>query len=229
MLKIENLTVEVDNKNILKDINLTLDNKKTYVILGKNGSGKTSLLMTLMGIGKYNITKGKIFLDKTDITKTSIYERTKMGFSLLFQKPPIIEGLKLRNLIKGDEIKLKKYMAMLNIDQEFLEREVNKGLSGGETKRTELLQVLMMNPKIALLDEPDSGVDIDSIKYILSAINELKKISSILIIVTHNIGIVKKINPDNIIVINNGLVSEYGKIELLNNIYKNGLGDEIVQ
>ena len=229
MLKIENLTVEVDNKNILKDINLTFDNKKTYVILGKNGSGKTSLLMTLMGIGKYNITKGKIFLDKTDITKTSIYERTKMGFSLLFQKPPTIEGLKLRNLIKGDEIKLKKYMAMLNINQEFLEREVNKGLSGGETKRTELLQVLMMNPKIALLDEPDSGVDIDSIKYILSAINELKKISSILIIVTHNIGIVKKINPDNIIVINNGLVSEYGKIELLNNIYKNGLGDEIVQ
>ncbi len=225
MLKIENLIANVENKTVLKNINLDFEDGKTYVVLGKNGSGKTSLLMTLMGISKYKVTDGRIILNNEDITNFDVYKRSKAGISLSYQKPPAIEGIRLFDLIKVNEMELHKYMNILKIDPDFLTREVNKGLSGGEVKRTELLQVISMKPKIALLDEPDSGVDIDSIKYILAGINELRKISSTLIIVTHNIEMAKKIAPDEIIVINDGRVTNRGNTKILEEINENGFGD----
>ncbi len=220
MLNVENLTVEIDGKEVVKDVSINFNNGM-YVILGKNGSGKTSFLMSLMGVGKYKIASGKITLDGVDITHKTVYERARLGLALGFQKPPKIDGVRLVEILKGD---YKKYLDILKIDESFLRKEINKGLSGGEMKRTELLQILAMNPKVALLDEPDSGVDIDSINYVLKAINELAKNSTV-IVVTHNITTVERLKPKRIFIMKSGKIIAEGGMEILEHVSRNGLGE----
>lgn len=178
MLKIENLSVSVEDKPILKDINLEIGDGETHILLGPNGGGKTTLLLAIMGLPKYKVTNGRIIFRGTDITNMPINERSKLGIGLMFQKPPKVTGVKLFQICElANEKKLKfeeieKFSEKLNL-REHLKRDINDGFSGGEIKRSELLQILCQNPSLVLLDEPESGVDLDNLSVIGELINEL--------------------------------------------------------
>jgi Fe-S cluster assembly ATP-binding protein len=176
MLDIEDLHVKVGDREVLHDINLHIGEGETHVLLGPNGSGKTTLLMTIMGYSQYTITEGKIVFKGEDVTKMKAHERAKRGIGMLFQRPPTISGLKLGKLLTAisqtkDE-NIPELAASLHMDR-FLDRDINKGFSGGEIKRSEVLQLTIQNPDFIMLDEPESGVDIENISLIGNAIGSL--------------------------------------------------------
>jgi len=176
MLKIKNLSVEVDEKEVLRNIDLEIGKGETHVLFGPNGSGKTTLLMAIMGFPQYIVTEGKIYLMGEDITNFPIYERVKKGVGIMFQRPPTISGLKTKdmvNICRGkNDVSIDVLAGELNM-KKFLERDINAGFSGGEIKRSELLQLLAQSPGLSLIDEPESGVDIENISVIGNAINKL--------------------------------------------------------
>ncbi len=165
MLHIEDLKVEIEDKVILKRINLDIQPGETHILFGPNGSGKTSLLMTIMGYPKYRVTSGKILFNGEDITHMPINERARLGIGMSYQRPPTINGLKTRQMVdlcgKG-KIKTDELAARVNFG-ELLDRDVNAGFSGGEIKRSELLQLMAQDPELMLFDEPESGVDMENI------------------------------------------------------------------
>ena len=176
MLHIEDLHVKVGEKEVLHDINLHINEGETHVLLGPNGSGKTTLLMTIMGFSNYTITDGKILFKGEDVTRMHAHERAKRGIGMLFQRPPTISGLKLGKLLTA--ISRKKNLDIRALAQSvhmdtFLERDINKGFSGGEIKRSEVLQLMIQNPDFIMLDEPESGVDLENISLIGAAIGSL--------------------------------------------------------
>lgn len=176
MLHIEDLHVNVGEKEVLHDINLHIGGGETHVLLGPNGSGKTTLLMTIMGFSNYTITEGKILFKGEDVTKMRAHERAKRGIGMLFQRPPTISGLKLGKLLTAISRTKKEDIPGLaqsiHMDR-FLERDINKGFSGGEIKRSEVLQLMIQNPDFVMLDEPESGVDLENISLIGTAIGSL--------------------------------------------------------
>jgi len=175
MLQIEDLTVSIYGKELIKDVNLSIDEGETRMLFGENGSGKTSLLMAIMGLGAYRVESGRILFKGEDITKMPTPERAKRGIGVMFQRPPTIRGLKVKQMLEiiernGDDIE--RLAADLNFT-DFLERDLNLGFSGGEIKRAELLQLLAQDPDLVLLDEPESGVDLVNINLIGNAIRRL--------------------------------------------------------
>ena len=176
LLEIVDLHVKLAEKEILKGINLTISMGEVHTLFGPNGSGKTTLLSALMGFGDYKIVKGKIIFSGKDITHIPPYERARLGIGISFQKPPPVNGVKLKQLVelcaREDGKVIEEYARELNL-LEHLEREVNVGFSGGEVKRSELLQLLLQSPNMVLLDEPESGVDLENIVLIGRAINLL--------------------------------------------------------
>jgi len=176
MLQIEELKVEVGGKTILNNVNMEIPKGETHILFGPNGSGKTSLMMTIMGFSGYNVTHGKIIFKGEDITNMPINDRALMGIGVSFQRPPTIHGLKTREIVEicdvnrtADVVELAK---QLNFE-DFLDRDVNRNFSGGEIKRSELLQLMAQQPDLVLLDEPESGVDLESIILIGETINSL--------------------------------------------------------
>ncbi|MGE4292852.1 MAG: ABC transporter ATP-binding protein [Desulfovibrio sp.] len=169
MLKIENLHVEIDGREVLKGIDLEINEGETFILFGPNGSGKTSLLMTLMGFSGYEVTQGKITFQGTDITHAPTYERARLGIGMSFQRPPTIHGLKTRHLVqmcaRDGEVDVDAMARKVNFDH-FLERDINSGFSGGEIKRSELLQLMAQNPRLVLFDEPESGVDLENMQLV---------------------------------------------------------------
>jgi len=188
MLKIENISVKGGDSLILENISLEINRNERLIIFGPNGSGKSTLIKTIMGISNYNIVKGKILFEGVDITNLSISERAKMGIGIMFQNPPKIHGIKIFQLArylckKEDEIKI--LSEKLKVD-ELLRRDLNVDLSGGEIKRIELFQVLLQKPKLLLLDEPESGVDIENISIMGNVLNEyIKEKECSALIITH--------------------------------------------
>lgn len=176
MLEIEALRVEVGGREILKGVDMEIPAGETHVLFGPNGSGKTSLMMTLMGFSGYRVTHGKITFKGTDITHMPIHERARLGIGVSFQRPPTINGVKTRNLVRicgqGRAVDIDALADRLDFS-DFLDRDVNQHLSGGEIKRSELLQLLAQSPDLVLLDEPESGVDLESIVLIGDTINSL--------------------------------------------------------
>jgi Fe-S cluster assembly ATP-binding protein len=175
LLDIRDLTVEVESKEVLKGVNLQIERGETHVLFGKNGSGKTSLLMTIMGFSGYKVKKGNIFFKGEDITNFPINERAKRGMGMSFQRPPTIKGVKTMDLIaifNSDESSVAEAAESLELTA-FLDREINRGFSGGEIKKSELLQLMTQNPDLILLDEPESGVDLENIAIIGRAIKKL--------------------------------------------------------
>jgi len=182
LLEIEDLHVSVDSREILHGVTLALKPGETHVIFGPNGGGKTTLLMSIMGFPRYRVTKGKIFFKGQDVTHVPVDERARLGMGISFQRPPVVRGVKTRDMVaaclkdgrgeeeKDTEVKLLAEKAHL---AGFLERDINHGFSGGEIKRSEMLQLLAQNPELALLDEPESGVDLENIALIGQLINEL--------------------------------------------------------
>ncbi|NYT04820.1 MAG: ABC transporter ATP-binding protein [Methanomicrobiales archaeon] len=176
MLTIENLHVDVAGKEVLHDINLHIGEGETHVLMGPNGSGKTTLIRTIMGFSNYTVTKGRILYRGRDITNLPIHERARYGIGMMFQRPPTIAGLKLGKLLiaaSGNKPELvAEYAASMHM-ADFLERDVNAGFSGGEIKRSEVLQLMLQQPEFVMLDEPESGVDLENIALIGSAIAKL--------------------------------------------------------
>jgi len=176
MLLIEDLKVEVGNKTILSNVNMEIPKGETHVLFGPNGSGKTSLMMTLMGFSGYKVTNGKITFKGEDITYMPVYERARLGIGMSFQRPPTINGLKTRSIVEicaGDRsVDVENLSRQLNFS-DFLDRDVNNNFSGGEIKRSELLQLMAQQPDLVLLDEPESGVDLENIILIGDTINTL--------------------------------------------------------
>src|SRR3989344_7831411 len=252
-LEIKDLRVEVKGKEILKGINLKLNSGETIALMGPNGSGKSTLANTLMGHPKYKIISGKIILNGEDITNTKADERARKGLFLSFQYPKEISGLTLPNFLRtalnvkrkilGGKILdvvefnslLKQKMKELGIDINFAKRNLNEGFSGGEKKRCEILQLSLLEPKYAILDETDSGLDVDALKIVAKGINQIKqnmkkegKNMGILII-THYNKILEYIVPDKVVLIQNGKIGKTGGKELAKEIEKKGfMNDELV-
>ena len=176
MLRIEDLQVKLGDKEILKHIDMEIHTGETHILFGPNGSGKTSLLMTIMGYPDYKVTAGKIFFKGENITHMPINERADLGIGMSYQRPPTINGVKTRQMVqacaKNRKIDVEALAAKINFS-EFLERDINAGFSGGEIKRSELLQLMAQDADLLLFDEPESGVDLENISLIGNTINKL--------------------------------------------------------
>ncbi|MGD0779765.1 MAG: ABC transporter ATP-binding protein [Dehalococcoidales bacterium] len=178
MLKIKDLSVAVEGKEIIHDINLTIQTGETHVLFGPNGAGKSTLLMAIMGFPKYKVTKGSVSFKNKDITDLSVDERARMGIGMSFQRPPVVRGVKTSDMVaaclkgRGNGEEIAKLAARADL-QDFLERDINYGFSGGEIKRSELMQLLAQKPELTLLDEPESGVDLVNIALIGEMMNDL--------------------------------------------------------
>jgi Fe-S cluster assembly ATP-binding protein len=194
ILDVTGLTVEVEGKRIIDGVDLSLEQGETYVLFGPNGSGKTSLVNSIMGLPEYKVVSGKIVYDGADVTRKPINERAMLGMRLAFQMPPEITGVKLIDILKicaqlspkdalsAEQMSLVEKLNMVD----FLERDINRGFSGGERKRAEVLQMLFMKPKLMLLDEPDSGVDVESLKLIGTLIQDyITRTNASTLIITH--------------------------------------------
>ncbi len=176
MLQIEELRVEINGTTILDNVNMEVPAGKTHILFGPNGSGKTSLMMTLMGFSGYDVTRGKITFKGEDVTYMPIHERARLGVGVMFQRPPTINGLSTRAMVE-----ICDRGASFNVDElarglqfgHFLDRDVNSNFSGGEIKRSELLQLMAQQPNLVLLDEPESGVDLENIALVGDTINTL--------------------------------------------------------
>jgi len=174
-LLVKDLFVEADGKEILKGINLQIRDGEVHVLFGPNGSGKSSLLLAIMGSPKYQVTHGKIYFNGKDITELPTYERAKLGIGLALQHPPQVKGVKLRKLLEFINNKQIEELAEELQLKEHLERGVNVGFSGGEAKRSELLQLMVQSPSLILLDEPESGVDLENMALVGKILEKLLK------------------------------------------------------
>ena len=239
LLEIENLAVEVGGKRVLKDINLSIAEGETHVLLGPNGAGKSTLFLTILGFPQYNVVNGTIKFKGQDITNLSTAERVQLGIGVSFQTPPSIRGVSVRDLLKieshqdmDDELnpRMKELANQLKFNDEFLDRDVNFGFSGGEVKRSEILQLLAQMPDFTMFDEPDSGVDIENVELIASEIGTLldkdkpqrNRVRSGLLI-THLGYILNFVSADKAHVLMDGKISCSGNpTEILEDIRKNG-------
>ncbi len=178
MLKIRDLSVAVEDKEIIHDVNLTIQNGETHVLFGPNGAGKSTLLMAIMGFPKYKVTKGSISFKGKDITGMTVDQRARLGIGMSFQRPPVVRGVKTRDIVaaalrgRGDSDEIEKLAKAADLN-DFLDRDINYGFSGGEIKRSELMQLLAQKPELTLLDEPESGVDLVNIALIGELMNQL--------------------------------------------------------
>ena len=235
-LKIENLHVNVENKEILKGINLVIKKGEIHALMGPNGSGKSTLSFALMGHPKYEITKGKVTLDRKNLLDMKVNERAKNGLFLSFQYPSEIQGVSLANFLRTayNEVKntktnvmdfmkrLYEKMAILKMDKNFAKRHINVGFSGGEKKRTEMLQMAILEPKYAILDETDSGLDIDALRIVAKSVKKLVGPNLGVLIITHYQRILHHIKPDKVHVLMKGKIVKSGSFKLAEEIEKNG-------
>jgi Fe-S cluster assembly ATP-binding protein len=235
LLVVSDLHVDVDGRNILRGVNISIDLGEIHVLLGPNGSGKTTLVNAIIGNPKVKIVKGKIYFKGRDITDMPMYERVKMGIGVSFQHPPRIRGVKLKDLLLkiasrlGREVDVEKIASLVRM-VDFLDRDVNVGFSGGELKRSEILQLLIQSPELILLDEPDSGVDVENLTVIANAINEMCGMnvkpsmrSKSALLITHLGYILNYVKADRAHVLVNGRIACSGKPnEILKQITEHG-------
>ena len=236
LLDIKDLHASVDDKEILKGVNLTLNKGEVHVIMGPNGAGKSTLAYTLMNHPKYTVTKGDIILDGENINDLKANERAKKGLFLSFQHPEEIPGVTVQNFLRtskaavtGAPLKmmsfrksLKEKMELLEIGEDYASRYLNVGFSGGEKKKNEILQMSILEPKLAILDETDSGLDVDAIKVVAEGVNDLKSEERSIIIITHHNKILDYLNPDFVHILVNGKVVKTGDMSLARDIETNG-------
>jgi len=246
VLEIKNLQVSVviesGNKEILRGVDLTIKSGETHAIMGPNGSGKSTLAYSIAGHPKYLITGGSVTLDGIDVLELSVDERAKAGLFLAMQYPVEIPGVSVSNFlrtavtaIRGEAPKVRTWvgevkaaMSSLEIDTAFSERNVNEGFSGGEKKRHEILQMELLRPKIAILDETDSGLDIDALRVVSEGVNRIKESSDLgVMLITHYTRILKYIKPDFVHVFANGKIVEEGGPELADKLEEKGYAEYI--
>ena len=237
LLQIKNLSAGIEDGEILHNINLSVGKGETHVLMGPNGAGKSTLGNTVMGNPVYEVTSGSIIFDGQDITKVSADKRAKLGMFMSFQNPLEVPGLSLESFIRnsirqqtGKPIKIMQFkkeleekMELLEMDVSYADRDLNVGFSGGEKKKAEILQMLMLNPKLCILDETDSGLDVDAVRTVSKGIQEYHKNSDgALIIITHNAKILEALDVDYTHIIVKGSLVATGGAELIEEISKNG-------
>ncbi len=240
MLNIKNLSVDVDKKVILDNLNLNIGENQTHIIMGVNGSGKSSLLNTIVKNPKYNIKSGDIVFNGQSLNNLSVSDVARKGIFLSFQNPPSVPGLSISNLLKysvnsvrrANDLpaltapqffqKLREFCEVLNIPLDWVKRDVNLGFSGGEKKRISMLEMLFLQPKLALLDEPDSGVDVDSVNIIIKAISILKESKTSFIIVSHYPQLISNVSLDEVHIMKNGSIVKSGDRSLADMVLKQG-------
>jgi len=232
MLKITDLHAHIDEKSILKGINLEIKPGEVHAIMGPNGSGKSTLASVIAGKEEYEVEKGEITLEGQNIDELSVEERAHKGIFLSFQYPVEIPGVTVTNFIKTSLNEMRKAKGLedmpakemlklirekselLEIDRKFLSRSLNQGFSGGEKKRNEIFQMAMLEPKLAILDETDSGLDIDALRIVANGVNKLKSKDNAVIIITHYQRLLDYIVPDFVHVLYNGKIVKSGTKEL---------------
>ncbi|WP_436881766.1 Fe-S cluster assembly ATPase SufC [Staphylococcus gallinarum] len=237
-LEIKDLHVSIEDKEILKGVNLTINTGEIHAIMGPNGTGKSTLSSAIMGHPSYEVTQGEVLLDGVNILELEVDERAKAGLFLAMQYPSEITGVTnadfMRSAInakreEGEEInlmqfikKLDKEMDFLDIDQDMAQRYLNEGFSGGEKKRNEILQLMMLEPKFAILDEIDSGLDIDALKVVSKGINQMRGDEFGSLIITHYQRLLNYITPDYVHVMFGGKVVTSGGPELAKRLEEEG-------
>jgi Fe-S cluster assembly ATP-binding protein len=245
-LEIKNLQVAVSTdegmKQILRGVDLTIKSGETHAIMGPNGSGKSTLAYSIAGHPKYTITGGSVLLDGVDVLEMRVDERAKAGLFLAMQYPVEVPGVSVSNFlrtaataIRGEAPKVrtwvgevKEAMASLNMDPAFAERNVNEGFSGGEKKRHEILQMELLKPKIAILDETDSGLDVDALRIVSEGVNRVKQTQDIgIMLITHYTRILRYIKPDYVHVFAAGRIVEQGGAELADKLEEKGYAEYV--
>ncbi len=237
LLTVRDLHVQVGEKEILHGVNLSVGTDETHVLLGPNGTGKSTLGYAITGNPAYQVTRGSITFDGEDITSMPVNERAKKGVFLSFQNPLEVPGVTLSAFIRtvleqksGSRIrlwdfkkKLKETMALLSMDESYAERDLNVGFSGGEKKKAEILQMLMLEPKLAILDETDSGLDVDAVRTVSEGVRLFReKTQGSLLIITHSTRILEALRVDRTHVMENGVIVREGDAALVEEINEKG-------
>ena len=240
MLKIKNIHAKIEDKGILKGINLEIKAGEIHAIMGPNGSGKSTLASVITGKEEYEVTEGEILFENEDLEEVSPEERAHKGIFMSFQYPIEIPGITTTNFIKTainesrkargendmpakDMLKmLREKCDLLDIDQKFLSRSINDGFSGGEKKRNEIFQMAMLEPKLAILDETDSGLDIDALKIVANGVNKLKSQDNAVLVITHYQRLLDYIVPDYVHVLFDGKIVKSGTKDLAHELEKKG-------
>lgn len=232
MFEVKGLHVSVDKKKILNGINLSVDKGEIHAIMGKNGSGKSTFAHVLMGNPRYSLTKGQILLTGKEISTLEPHERSKLGLFLAFQYPLEVPGVSFGNFLrlavnahrsKNKKLSVHKFRtvfrekaALLGFDASFMDRNLNEDFSGGEKKKAEILQLALIEPKVAILDETDSGLDVDALKDVFNALKQLKKVlpDMAMIIITHYSRVLDYLTPDKIHVMDGGKIVKSGGLDI---------------
>ena len=240
MLEIRDLHVEVDGQPILKGLNLTVGAGEVHAIMGPNGSGKSTLSKVLCGHEDYEVTSGEVLLDGENILDMAVDARSRAGLFLAFQYPHEIPGVSNANFLraalkarlpKGEDIDAVRFykqlyarMDQLEMDRSFTSRSVNEGFSGGERKRNELLQLALLRPRLALLDEIDSGLDVDGVRAVLALVQPLRAQGTAFIVVSHYLQLIEQLQPDAVLRLDQGCIAQSGGLELAREIARTGFG-----
>lgn len=244
LLEITNLSVNIEKKQVLSNVSLSVKAGETHVLMGPNGAGKSTLGYAIMGNPRYSVSGGTILFDGEDITELAADKRAAKGIFLSFQSPLEVPGISLESFIRtalqqknGTRVnlfqfqkQLREMMSLLNMDERYAARDLNVGFSGGERKKSEILQLLMLNPRLAILDETDSGLDVDAVRTVSRGIREYqKRMNGSLIIITHSTRILESLHVDRTHIIVRGSVIESGDGSLVEKINESGFEQFLVR
>ena len=236
LLRVDNVRASIEEKEILKGINLTINKGEIHVVMGTNGAGKSTLANVIMGNPAYEVTQGSIVFNGENITEEAVNERAKKGIFMSFQHPISVPGITVENFIRtakstitGENVRalafkkeLKEKMDELSFDTSYAQRYVNEGFSGGERKKNEILQMAILNPKLAILDETDSGLDVDAVRIVSEGVNRFHNEDNAVLIITHHNQILQKLKPDFVHVLINGKIVKTGDASLVREIEEKG-------
>lgn len=236
LLKINNLKTKVGEKEILKGLNLEIGKGEVHAIMGPNGAGKSTLVNTIMGHPRYSISDGEILFEGDSINKLKVDERARRGIFMSFQYPEEIQGITVENFLRSARAAitgknvgilafrkaLKEKLNLLKIDEAYAQRYLNVGFSGGEKKKNEILQMAVLEPKLAMLDETDSGLDVDAVRIVSEGVSKLRNSENSVLIITHHNSILEYLKPDYVHILVNGRIVKTGDATLAEEIEKNG-------
>ena len=236
LLRVDNVRASIEEKEILKGINLTINKGEIHVVMGTNGAGKSTLANVIMGNPAYEVTEGSIVFDGEDITEEAVNDRAKKGIFMSFQHPISVPGITVENFIRtakntitGENVRalafkkeLKAKMEELSFDTSYANRYVNEGFSGGERKKNEILQMSILNPKLAILDETDSGLDVDAVRIVSEGVNSFHNEENAVLIITHHNQILQKLQPNYVHILIDGRIVKTGGPELVREIEEKG-------
>ena len=236
LVRVEGLKVAVEGKEILKGLDLVINKGETHVIMGSNGAGESTLFLAIMGNPSYKVTAGRIFFEGKEITDMPVNERAKAGVFMAFQQPIAVQGITVENFLRNAKStvtgetqrimpfrkKMHQQMEKLAMQRSYGERYVNDGFSGGERKKTEILQMCMLEPKLTMLDEIDSGLDVDAVRIVSETVAAYHNENNSILVITHHSEILQKLRPDFVHVLIDGRIIKTGDASLIDDIEANG-------